>query len=211
MMIKVLQWFKDAKELLYGIIVVLVLFLFVFIKGCNYGKTRVHCPEIRSDTILVHDTITHTIIDTFPYYIAVRDTIFFRDTIYGDIDTAQILKNYFAVNVYTRSWQDSLLDVTLQDYISENKPVRNVFTYKILRPQQVIINEVDNSITYNKYLYGGITLPVSPFKNINYISLDVIYAFPKGYFGAMWQPEINTFSAKFGVKLLQWHATGTPR
>ncbi len=168
-----------------------------FLFGYHVGHKQRNPPQIISHVVILHDTVQHHIIDSFPYYIVKKDTVIYTniDTIY--IDTAKVLTDYFALHNYTRTWEDSLIAVTSKDVISQNRFIDNDFSYWIKRPQ-TIINNVDNSRIYKKYIYGGLNVPL---KNINYLSLEVFYAFPKGYSGISWSPEINGIGLKVGCKL----------
>jgi hypothetical protein len=192
---------KNNKRLILEICLVLAVLSMAFIKGCQYGKQQVHCPDITTETIYVHDTVTHRIVDRFPYYISHTDTIIELVQYPAKIDTAEILKDYFATHVIDRYWQDSLIRVDLKDYITQNKPGKNVFKYNILRPQTITHTTVDNSVTYNSYLYVGGSVPINKF---DYSSIDLIVAFPKWVVGAGYMPGQNSFAIKGGVKLFQF-------
>jgi hypothetical protein len=196
------------RWILYSVGFLFVLSL-VFIKGCTYGRKHKKCPEIVTNTIVVHDTVIHHITNSFPYYVYHLDSVIIKDTVFLNIDTLAVIRDYFAVHSYTRQWQDSLLEVTLLDNISQNKPIDNRFSYKIIRPQTITNNYVDNSVTFTKYLYFGIGMPVYPSKvndisNINYISLKGLYAFPKGFVDVSWTPYTKTYSLGYGIKLLRF-------
>jgi hypothetical protein len=200
MLLQIKAWLtKWATLIISGL--VLLLLCSIFIAGCNHGKKLVKCPEVTTSTVIIHDTVTHTIVDTFPFYIVKRDSIVYRDTVHTIVDTAQILADYFATHYYTRHWQDSLLIATSEDAISENRFVDNKFTYKYIGPISITQNVHDNTITWNKYIYGGVDVPIKDFK---YISLESFYAFPKGYIGISWSPQISGFGVKAGVKILQF-------
>ena len=171
-----------------------------FIGGYRLYPRRNPCPEIVSDTVYVHDTVWHIIPDTVPYYIVKNDTVIVNHNIPTVVDTVAILADYYNYHYFTRTWEDSLLTVTLEDVISENFPSDSYFTYKILQPQTVITNVVNNT-TYNRYLYFGIDLPI---KNVNYIEIEGMFAFEKGYIGVGYEPQINSINLKAGVKLFKF-------
>jgi len=207
---KIFKWFKKNLAIIGSFpdkmkvtIVALFVMFICFISGCNYHKNHSKCPEITTNTVIIHDTIIHNIVDTFPYYIVKTKEIIYRDTILREVDTANILRDYFAYHIYDRNWKDSLITVDLRDTVTENKFLRNEFTYKILRPQTIINYTQDNSVTYNSYLYGGLSIPIN---NINDIELNGLLTFPKAYIGMGYQPNIETFNVKLGVKLLSFKA-----
>ena len=154
-----------------------------------------HPCIVTSDTVYVYDTIEHTILDTVPYYVVELDTIVYRDTVFKDVDTANILKDYYALHYYTRTWEDSLLTVTLRDEISENKPMSNIFVYKILRPQ-VIVENVVNNYSYTRYLLAGFGMSVTEqmFPDVN-----VMYVSRSWYGGAEYNIRDKSFALKGGM------------
>jgi hypothetical protein len=198
----ILDWLKKNLAFILGA-VFLFCMVACFVSGCRYHKFRHPCPEavINTHTVIIHDTIIHEITDTFPYYVQKVDSIVYRDTIILEVDTALILKDYFALHYYTRNWQDSLLQVDLKDVVSENKFIENDFRYKILRPQAIINNTIDQSIHYAKYIYLGIDVPV---QNLNYIEVEGLFAFRKGYFGLGYEPQIKSVNIKGGVTLFKF-------
>jgi hypothetical protein len=137
------------------------------------------------------------------------DTIIYSDTVFKDVDTAAILKDYFATHVYNRDWQDSLLQVSLIDKVSRNNFTDSRFTYKILRPQEINYTTIDNSIHYSKYVFLGASLPLSPVKysgvsNMSYLSLSGLYAFPKGYIELTYQPYTKIITLGSGLRLFKF-------
>lgn len=155
----------------YLAISALVLSLGIF-SGWKLHKTLRPCPVITHDTTYVVDTVEFHIRDTVPFYVQRLDTILYHDTIPRVVDTAAILKDHFALHVYDRNWNDTNLIVSIRDTITQNKYLHNDFTYKILRPQEIIINKEDNSITYGRYITLGVGIPI---KNVNYITIEGSY------------------------------------
>jgi len=156
----------------------------VWFWGYYTCKNRNPLPEAISDTVYIHDTIKHTITDRVPYYITRLDSVIIRDTVFREIDTAAILEDYFAVHYYLRTWQDSLIKVSIEDAVTENNFISNNFTYQFLRPQ-TLINNVTNITNFNKYLYigGSVTLPDAKYSNVG-----VYGAFSRSFFGLSYMP-----------------------
>jgi hypothetical protein len=186
---------------LWQFIIVAIILLLAFIGGCVYHK-ETHPPKIPiSNSVFIHDTIPHNIPNYYPWYIIGKDSIsYIHDTIPGKVDIAAILKDYFAIHYYTRQWIDSLLSVTLEDAISENKSINNSFSYKILRPQAIITN-VDNSINYDKYLYLSLGSIVNDLK---YTDISLSYASGKTLIGLGYLPLQKTLSFKIGVNIAKF-------
>lgn len=72
-----------------------------------------------------------------------------------DVDTAKILAKFYAKHIYTRTFEDSNLKATIKDTISENKPSQAMFTYQLLKPTQIIVNNEINLKPVNKYFIGA--------------------------------------------------------
>lgn len=193
---------KLQSSLIISLIILIFLGLAFFAGWKTYPHYR-PCPTISHDTVFHYDTTTHWIHDTVPYYVQILDTVFAPDSIPIPVDTNQILKNYFATYVYNRHWTNDTLNVYLTDYITQNKPINNIFKYNIKIPFTTVINNVDNTISYNKYVSAGVSIPVYPYDNFKYISLDAQYHWAKGYIGVGYTPTIKTFSVRAGTTILK--------
>jgi hypothetical protein len=196
----ILDWLKKNLAFILGGI---FLFCMVacFVSGCRYHKFRHPCPEpsIVTHTVLIHDTVTHTI--TKDHYISHTDTIIYIDTIIQPVDTVAILRDFFALHVYNRQWEDSLLKVNLRDTVTQNRFLENDFTYRILRPQIINYTTVDQSIHYAKYLYLGFDLPMPEMK---YAEINAILAFRKGYIGLGYAPLTKGGSLNLGFAVAKF-------
>jgi len=187
------------KWILYAIGLIFII-LIVFIKGCSYGKSRVVCPTIITGTTLKVDTVTHYVYNIWPWYVQGEKEVI-EVPIPTVVDTAFILRDYFAKHVFNREWKDSLLAVQMIDTISRNKPVGNAFSYKILRPQSITYTTVDNSVHYAKYLYVGGSIPVN---DIKYADFGLFYAFPAGLVGAGYNPALKSVQVTGALKLFKF-------
>ena len=185
----------------FAIAGILLLFTAGFFAGYQVYPTIHKCPQIASDTVYVYDTLIHVIPDTIPYLVVVKDSIVIRDTVFKDVDTVAILKDYYAEHYYTRYWSDTLLLVTQHDVLSQNKFLDSEFTYKLLRPYEIIYN-VSYTTTYNRYLYADIELP---FKDFKYATTGVTYAFGKGELGAGYNWGLKSITVKGGLRIKQWN------
>jgi hypothetical protein len=180
---------------------VLVLLILSFIGGCATHRKLFKCPKMTIDTIMVIDSFPKIIRDSFPYYTSKQDTVFYWDTVFYDVDTAAILRDYFALHIYNRQWKDSLIRVNLSDTITQNRPIGNFFEYRILRPQTIINNSVDNTITYNWYWTAGIDFPI---KNIDYLEFESTFHFSRWYIGAGYTPQLKSADVKIGATILKF-------
>ena len=184
----------------FAIAGILLLFAVGFFTGYKVYPTIHKCPQIAQDTLYVYDTLIHVIPDTIPYLVVVKDSIVIRDTVFKDVDTVAILKDYYAEHYYTRYWRDTLLLVTQHDVLSQNKFLESEFTYKLLKPRQIIFNT--NYVTiYSRYLYFDIELP---FKDFKYSTTGVTYAFPAGQAGVGYNWGLKSLTVKGGIKIKKW-------
>lgn len=195
------------KWVFYAIGFIFVLSL-VYISGCNRGKRVKVCPTIITGITELPDTVTHHIYHIWPWYIDGKDSIVYID-VPAVVDTMKILADYYAKHYSTKIWQDSIIDVNLDMMITENKFYPQKFDYHIKRPQTIITNTIDNSVNYARYVYLGASLPIYPSKvnnvsNINLISLNGIYAFPKGYAELNYQPYTKIFTLGTGIKIFKF-------
>lgn len=192
---------KTANYILVGLVILALLGVGYF--GYTLYPKWNNYPQITSDTVYLKDTIPHIIWDTVPWYSLVLDTIIYTDTNFVNIDTGVVLKDYFAWHSYTRNWEDSLLSVTLHDVVSRNKFGGNEFTYKILRPQQIITN-VTNKYFYSRYLLIGAELPLSEAKHLN-LNIELTYVTNKWYGGVGYNSVLNSPTIKGGVTIKKWN------
>ena len=140
--------------------------------------------------------------DTVPWYIVKHDSIVYRDTVFKDVDTANILKDYFAIHYYTRFWQDTLIAVTKHDVISKNDFISSELTYKLLKPV-TIINNVINNVFYSRYITFGTDLPFKQVQHMN-VNIDVMYVTSKYYLGVGYNSELNCPTIKGGVTIFKF-------
>jgi len=179
---------------------VVLVFILSFVFGCEYGKGRIKCPVITTDTITRVDTIVHRISSSYPYYVEKPVMVIKYDTVLIKVDTAKILSDYFNVHIYSREWKNDTLLVNVIDSISMNRSIGNKFTYKIKTPFTTVINKQDNSISYAKYFSVGASIPVSNFK---YSELYGVYNFPKGFLGVGYNSELKSFTLHAGATLFK--------
>lgn len=179
---------------------VVLVFILSFIFGCEYGKGRIRCPVITTDTITRVDTIVHEISSSYPYYVDRPVMVVKRDTVLAKVDTISILENYFSKYVYRRKWENDTLKVTVLDTISQNRSIGNSFSYNIKIPFVTIINKQDNSINYSKYISLGLDIPI---KNIKYSELYGLYNWKNGFIGLGYSSELKSFNLHIGATLLK--------
>lgn len=215
---------KKLKTLLLTISVVSLLTL-VFFFGYKAYPVIKPCPQVTTDTVFVYDTSWHVISDSLSivisnltkevkYWKNHRDTIKLPGEVIEvsiKVDTAAILKDYFSIYRYGWLKQDSIINIVDSVIITQNVPVYHSIKYKINKPFATIINKIDNSVLYNRYLQIGAGLPVynyrdsefnpSSFKDMNF---KVNYVFPKGFVGIEAQPSLDNLSFSIGTTLYKF-------
>jgi hypothetical protein len=197
---KPLDWLKKNLTFLLGGLAIFIM-IACFVSGCHYHKFHYPCPEpsIVTNKVILRDTITH-FIDKW-HYSQRTDTVIYNDTIIQPVDTLQILADYFALHVYFRTWEDTLLKVDIRDTVTQNKFLQNEFKYRILRPQTITTFITDNSVHYSKYVYLGLDIP---FYNAEFSEVTALYAFNKGFLGAGYAPFQKGLSIKTGFKIIKF-------
>lgn len=191
---------KSNDYIVVGLIILALLGVGYF--GYTMYPKINKCPETASDTVYVHDTAWHTIQDTVPWYIVKYDSIIYRDTVFKDVDTTAILKDYYAIHYYTRLWQDTLIAVTKHDAISKNDFISSELTYKLLKPMTVI-NNVTNNNLYSRYIIFGVDLPFKQVKHMN-INIDAMYVTSRYYLGVGYNSELNCPTVKGGITMFSF-------
>jgi|GEM_PF-2674719 hypothetical protein len=110
-----------------------------------------------------------------------KDTIYYPQVVLQHVDTAAILRDYYAIHTRTREWRDTNIFASLTDTISQNKIIGSsgLFT-KLLRPT-TINTTMDKFVTYNHSLYigAGATAGYEPFA-VQDVSASLLYTDAKG-------------------------------
>lgn len=149
------------KGYIYAAAIVIIALVVFYMLGCNHGK-RLACP-VNKDTVSVkHDTVwtevkrdtqyiphIDTIIHTIPVPFYIDDTLYLEA--FREIDTAAILKDYYAKRYYKDS--QSVFDgyVLINDTISQNKITHREFIANFKIPHDsttVTLKQPKRSIFY---------------------------------------------------------------
>lgn len=184
----------------------ILLLLIAFVGGWKaYPKVR-PCPEIKTDTVYVFDTMVHHIRDTVPWYVVRKDTVIVNNNIPAIVDTAAILAEFYNFHYYTRDWyditpeNDTLIHINLEDVIYMNMPMDNNFSYRYYKPTTVI-NNVANDVSYQSYLYAGISAPLNDYK---FAAGSVYLANKRLLIGVGYIPYYKSLSVTAGIKLARF-------
>lgn len=129
---------------------------FVFLNYCH--------PQPQASTHTIEKQITH-VYDSTPKVIVpnvppgIITHCFYP--VPSDVDTAAILRAFFAVSTYSQSIEDSLIKANITDTVSQNRIIGRQFTYKLTKPIRTIesstltITESANGVYLGAYVTGG--------------------------------------------------------
>jgi hypothetical protein len=201
----------NINSILGGIVIAVLLGLGIF--GGWHLRKYVHPdPIITSDTIYVSDNHWHHIADSLaglPPKERIKwlpqDTIKLPgDTIPAKVDTVAVLKDYLATYRFSHQFEkNDTLDAIVDVVVTRNHPIAYYLDWRIKKPFTTIINNVDNSTTYNSYLQAGIDMPLQK-ENFNRFRIEATMSFPKWYAGASWEPLNGFYSARAGFTILKF-------
>lgn len=179
----------------YFILIVITCIIAGLITGKRISDNHTNTPDqYTSDTTFIYDTIYKQIpVDVHHYHEVVTELN--QDTLYipVDVDTLEILSDYFKTFQYERSWNDSIIEVNLVDVVSQNKIQRsNWLEYKLLQPQTVVTN-VNKYTNYSKYLGVGLNTDLK----LEAYSFNVTYVTPKFNYNILYYPKQEAWG--FGI------------
>lgn len=159
----------SSTLLLSSLMFMLVLGIFT---GWMGHKTTHICQTSQTDTVYVYDTVIRTIPKTmFKFrYLSVPelilDTVILKET--TPVDTATILKDYFAKVEFLRTFEDSNLKLTLTDTVTQNKIIGGGMQYQLLQPQTVVVNQPAPTEKGHLYLANSMEIPLVSLGEYNY-------------------------------------------
>ena len=133
-------FFKNIQFLLIVVLVVLLLLQ----RSCSSNQDIIE-PTIITKVETKWDTITINKVEYVPKWIEKVVTVYENDTIIINtpIDTLEVLKEYYAKNVYVdKIVLDSLGTVTITDTITQNKIFSRKIQSDILIPTTTLTQEI---------------------------------------------------------------------
>lgn len=167
------DFFKKIQPILIIILIVLLL-----LQGWYYRNSTPVEPTIITKVETKWDTVTIQSLEYVPKLvdkvITKYETVYKVDSVLVnvEVDTANILKEYFAKNVYVdKIVLDTFGSVTLIDTISQNKIYSRKYTSDILIPTNTITN---NIYINDKGFYAGGSLGINQ-KMLHSISGEILY------------------------------------
>lgn len=114
------------------------------------------------------------------------------------IDTAEILKQYFAANTFQDTISDSSIVAVIKDSVIENKIVARDFTYRINRPTVIQTVETKSTATAN-----GSTVSVGAFATKTTYGAQVLLARPQATYGVGYDLRNKSLALQLSWKLFK--------
>ena len=158
---------KDFFKNIQNVLIVVLVIIILFTRACSGDKNNQTIPDpiIITKTITKWDTLK---IDSLVYVPKWRTKVTtVHDTILADIDTAEILKDYYSTYVYTDTLSlDSLGSIVISDTISKNSILFRDVQSNIFIPTTTVTNTV---YLYKREFFGGISVGSTPtaIQNLN--------------------------------------------
>jgi hypothetical protein len=127
-----------------GLLIGLIYMLFIH-------KAEPATSTIKKETIKIYDSTKKVLIPKIPASLQT----FCLVPVPLNVDTAAILRNFFAIYTYSQSLGDTTIRAELFDTISQNKILGRKFTYKLIQPIKTIESATITQIKSNQGLYLG--------------------------------------------------------
>ena len=161
-------FFKNIQTLLIVVLVVIILLL----RSCGGGSghtSQIQDPIILTDTVTLYDTIIESTINYVPQYkIQYQSKV---DTVFGEVDTLAILKDYYAKYVYTDTlYIDTLGYAVINDTITRNSILSRNIKTNIVVPTSTVTNTI---YINERELYWGLGLSGRT-EQLNYLGGELL-------------------------------------
>lgn len=194
----------NKTVLVLGIIALSALLgAFIYIGYTIYPKLN-PLPETKTDTVLLHDSIWITFNNDQPYSLK-PDSIIHIDSIPSFVDTAAILKDYFAEVYYNKQFRDSNIVISDSIMITMNRLKANHIRYKWLKPIQIVTNVTNNNTFYTSYLSFGLDVP---FYDPKLTEIASLLTMKKGSIGIGFVPYNQQFNLKCYITAYHFRGRG---
>ena len=153
-------------------IIVLVL-LIILMRMCQGPKPVPDKPKVTVIESIKYDTIYNEITKYVPKW---TERKLPPDTVYRDVDTAAILKNYFAEYTYNDTIDHDTVKIYINDKISKNRIASRDVKYKILYPTKTVTIIEEHYINQREFYIGprlGATVSGQP--GLSFIGIESIF------------------------------------
>lgn len=172
-----------------------------FITGFVIGALLVlftwnHYPQTKNQ---VTKTVTQFDTVWYPLKGAPKLAATIQNRISIPVDTAEILKRYFASNIFRDTISDSSLIAVIKDSVIENRIVARDFTYRINRPTSVIQTVETKSTAF----VDGSTVSVGAFATKTSYGAQILMARPKVTYGVGYDIPNKSMAFQLSWKLFK--------
>ena len=159
------KYFTSIQSVAIAVLIIVILLM----RACD--KQDPVEPVIITKVETVFDTITKEVPVYKPKYVTKIEYI--HDTIIDStpIDTASILKDYFATYVYQDNQELDSLNLTIIDSVSQNKIFARTIQYDLIYPTTTITKEI---YLNQRELYWGIGMQGRT-DQLNYVGGELLY------------------------------------
>ena len=158
---------KDFFKNIQNVLIVVLVIIILFTRACSGNKNNQTIPDpiTITKTVTKWDTLKIDSLVYVPKWRTKVNTV--HDTILADVDTAEILKDYYSTYVYTDTLSlDSLGSIVINDTISKNS-----ILFRDVQPNIFIpTTTITNTIYLNKReFFGGVSVGSTPtaIQNLN--------------------------------------------
>lgn len=185
------SFFKNIQTLLIVALVIIIILL----RNCQGKVNPKPDPIVRVKTVTKWDTIREKV----PTYIPKWNTIIERDTTYlpKNIDTVNILKDYFAYKHYVDTFQTDSITLIINDTITENKIASRDIALNILYPTITITRD---SVINNREFYAGPKV-YGTINSLQYVGVESIFRSKKRTAFSVGVGVNKDFNVQFGAGL----------
>jgi hypothetical protein len=155
-----------SKDTFYLILIIILIAIIILLRSCSPPA-----PPIEPTIITKTDTVWVKGKDSISY-IPVPGPIIYHpsDTIYKDVDTVAILKDYFAKVIYRDSIKlDSFGYVIIDDTLSRNRILNRSVAFNYKFPVIQTTTEIHYPYVPKTQVYAGGSIIVGPPTGLTYI------------------------------------------
>lgn len=139
----------------YALINIAIIIVAFFCYDRFFSSAQVATNTITKSTIKIYDSTQKVIIPKQ----APSIQTFCLVPVPMNVDTAEILRNFFAIYTYSQSIADSNITGSIVDTISQNRILGRKLTYRLIKPVLTIESTTITSVEKNSsFLLGGFSL-----------------------------------------------------
>lgn len=169
--------------------ILVLIILIILMRMCSGKSNPAKEPKVITNTIV--ETKYDTIKETIKSYIPIPGPVRYDTTyLYHDIDTAAILKDYFAEYTYNDTIDRDTVKIYINDKVTKNKIVSRDIKYEILYPTKIITIKEEHYINQREFYIGPrLGATISGQTQLSFIGIESVFRSKKN----------KTFSVAAGV------------